>query len=102
MGAADSSGGVMGETVDASTATNWSAFHAIALAGFVGVLQSYVGEILDGHRWGSRRRSGWLAPSEVLDGLVGCGKKLRPERVAARPRFARIPAVQRQDIYETG
>jgi hypothetical protein len=42
--------------VDASIATNWSAFHAIALACFVGVLQSYVGEIRDGHRRGSPTR----------------------------------------------
>jgi iron complex transport system substrate-binding protein len=29
-----------------------------------------------------------------------CGKKFRPERVMARPGFDRIPAVQRQDMYE--
>jgi iron complex transport system substrate-binding protein len=29
-----------------------------------------------------------------------CGKKFRPERVAGRPGFARIPAVQHQDMYE--
>jgi iron complex transport system substrate-binding protein len=36
------------------------------------------------------------------DLIVGawCGKKFRPERVAARPGFARIPAVRRQDMYE--
>jgi iron complex transport system substrate-binding protein len=36
------------------------------------------------------------------DLIIGswCGKKLRPERVIARPGFAEIPAVQRQDIYE--
>ena len=36
------------------------------------------------------------------DLIVGswCGKKFRPERVAARPGFAQIPAVQRQDLYE--
>jgi iron complex transport system substrate-binding protein len=36
------------------------------------------------------------------DLIIGswCGKKFRPERVAARPGFARIPAVQRQDMYE--
>jgi len=36
------------------------------------------------------------------DLIIGswCGKKFRPERVAARPGFAQIPAVQRQDLYE--
>jgi iron complex transport system substrate-binding protein len=36
------------------------------------------------------------------DLIIGswCGKKFRPERVAARPGFARTPAVQRQDVYE--
>ena len=36
------------------------------------------------------------------DLIIGswCGKKFRPERVSARPRFDRIPAVQRQDMYE--
>jgi iron complex transport system substrate-binding protein len=36
------------------------------------------------------------------DLIIGswCGKKFRPERVAARPGFAHIPAVQRQDVYE--
>jgi iron complex transport system substrate-binding protein len=29
-----------------------------------------------------------------------CGKKFRPERVAARLGFAQIPAVQHQDLYE--
>ena len=29
-----------------------------------------------------------------------CGKKFRPERVAARPGFVLTPAVQRQDVYE--
>jgi iron complex transport system substrate-binding protein len=29
-----------------------------------------------------------------------CGKKFRSERVASRPGFARVPAVQRQDMYE--
>jgi hypothetical protein len=29
-----------------------------------------------------------------------CGKKFRPERVAARPGFAQIPAVKHQDLYE--
>jgi iron complex transport system substrate-binding protein len=28
------------------------------------------------------------------------GKKFRPERAASRPGFARVPAVQRQDVYE--
>src|SRR5215472_9948516 len=36
------------------------------------------------------------------DLIIGswCGKKFRPERVAARPGFDRIPAVQHQDMYE--
>jgi iron complex transport system substrate-binding protein len=36
------------------------------------------------------------------DLIIGswCGKKFRPERVMARAGFDRIPAVQRQDIYE--
>ena len=29
-----------------------------------------------------------------------CGKKFRPERVAARSGFAQTPAVQHQDVYE--
>jgi len=36
------------------------------------------------------------------DLIIGswCGKKFRPERVAARPGFARIRAVQQQDVHE--
>jgi iron complex transport system substrate-binding protein len=36
------------------------------------------------------------------DLIIGswCGKKFRPERVAGRPGFARIPAVQHQDMCE--
>jgi iron complex transport system substrate-binding protein len=36
------------------------------------------------------------------DLIIGswCGKKFRPERVAARDGFEKIPAVQRQDLYE--
>ena len=36
------------------------------------------------------------------DLIIGswCGKKFRPERVAERPGFDRIPAVQHQDVYE--
>jgi iron complex transport system substrate-binding protein len=36
------------------------------------------------------------------DLIIGswCGKKFQPERVAARPRFDQIPAVQHQDVYE--
>jgi iron complex transport system substrate-binding protein len=36
------------------------------------------------------------------DLIIGswCGKKFRPERVAARPGFEQIPAVQYQDLYE--
>ena len=36
------------------------------------------------------------------DLIIGswCGKKLRPERVMARPGFDRTPAVQHQDLYE--
>jgi iron complex transport system substrate-binding protein len=29
-----------------------------------------------------------------------CGKKFRPERVAARPGFAQTAAVEHQDLYE--
>jgi iron complex transport system substrate-binding protein len=47
-----------------------------------------------------------VTPEEVVarepDLIIGswCGKKFRPERVAARPGFAQIPAVQHQDLYE--
>jgi len=36
------------------------------------------------------------------DLIIGswCGKKFRPERVATRAGFVRIPAVQHQDLYE--
>src|SRR5271165_7101477 len=36
------------------------------------------------------------------DVIIGswCGKKFRPERVASRPGFAQILAVQHQDLYE--
>jgi iron complex transport system substrate-binding protein len=36
------------------------------------------------------------------DLIIGswCGKKFRPERVAARAGFDRVPAVQHQDLYE--
>ena len=36
------------------------------------------------------------------DLIIGswCGKRFRPERVASRPGFQQIPAVQRQDLYE--
>jgi iron complex transport system substrate-binding protein len=36
------------------------------------------------------------------DLIIGswCGKKFRPERVAARPGFDQTPAVQHQDVYE--
>ena len=36
------------------------------------------------------------------DLIIGswCGKKFRPERVAARPSFEQTPAVQHQDVYE--
>lgn len=36
------------------------------------------------------------------DIIIGswCGKKFRPERVAARPGFTSIPAVQSDDLYE--
>jgi iron complex transport system substrate-binding protein len=38
----------------------------------------------------------------AADLIIGswCGKRFRPERVAARPGFARVPPVQRQDMYE--
>jgi iron complex transport system substrate-binding protein len=47
-----------------------------------------------------------VTPEEVVarkpDLIIGswCGKKFRPERVAARPGFEKIPAVQHQDLYE--
>ena len=36
------------------------------------------------------------------DLIIGswCGKKFRPERIASRPGFAQIPAVQLRDMYE--
>ena len=36
------------------------------------------------------------------DLIIGswCGKKFRPERVAARPSFEQTPAAQHQDVYE--
>ena len=36
------------------------------------------------------------------DLIIGswCGKKFRPERVATRAGFDRIPAVQHQDLFE--
>ena len=36
------------------------------------------------------------------DLIIGswCGKKFRPERVATRAGFDRIPVVQHQDLYE--
>lgn len=45
-------------------------------------------------------------PGEVLaaqpDIIIGswCGKKFRPERVAARPGWHRLPAVQHQELHE--
>jgi iron complex transport system substrate-binding protein len=47
-----------------------------------------------------------VTAEEVIAGepdlIIGswCGKKFRPERVAARPGFEKIPAVQYQDLYE--
>ena len=47
-----------------------------------------------------------VAAEEVVarepDLIIGswCGKKFRPERVATRAGFDRIPAVQHQDLYE--
>jgi iron complex transport system substrate-binding protein len=47
-----------------------------------------------------------VATEEVVarepDLIIGswCGKKFRPERVATRAGFDRIPAVQHQDLYE--
>ena len=47
-----------------------------------------------------------VTPEEVVarepDLIIGswCGKKFRPERVAARFGFAQIPAVQHQHVYE--
>jgi len=39
-----------------------------------------------------------LAPDLIIGSW--CGKKFRPERVVARAGFDRIPAVQRQEMYE--
>jgi iron complex transport system substrate-binding protein len=47
-----------------------------------------------------------VTPDEVIernpDLIIGswCGKKFRPERVATRPGFAQLPAVQHRDVYE--
>jgi hypothetical protein len=47
-----------------------------------------------------------VTPAEVIarepDLIIGswCGKKFRPERVAARNGFDRIPAVEHDDLYE--
>jgi iron complex transport system substrate-binding protein len=47
-----------------------------------------------------------VAVEEVVarepDLIIGswCGKKFGPERVAVRPGFAQVPAVQHQDLYE--
>jgi iron complex transport system substrate-binding protein len=47
-----------------------------------------------------------VTPEEVVarepDLIIGswCGKKFRPERVAARPGFLRTPAVQHQHVHE--
>jgi iron complex transport system substrate-binding protein len=40
--------------------------------------------------------------AQRLDLIIGSwrGKKFRPERVMARPRFDRTPAAQRQDVDE--
>ena len=58
------------------------------------------------------RRNGGAAKDHVVtaeevvarepDLIIGswCGKKFRPERVASRPGFQKIPAVQHQDLYE--
>jgi iron complex transport system substrate-binding protein len=61
--------------------------------------------------FGDRRNRGAakdrvVAVEEVVarepDLIIGswCGKKFRPERVAARLGFEKIPAVQHQDLYE--
>jgi hypothetical protein len=63
--------------VAASTATNWLAFHAITLACLVGVLQSYVDEIPDGHRWGPPE-------GQVRTGLTAGGKWIRTSGSAMR------------------
>jgi iron complex transport system substrate-binding protein len=46
-----------------------------------------------------------VRPEEVVDRgpdlIIGswCGKKFRPERVASRPGFESIPAVQNRHVY---
>jgi iron complex transport system substrate-binding protein len=59
-------------------------------------------------RWGAQGavKDRIVTTEEVVerqpDVILGswCGKKFRPERVAARPGFAQIPAVQHQHVYE--
>ena len=55
-------------------------------------------------RWGAT--ASWPIPSEVVrrapDIIIGswCGKKFRPERVAARPGWDAIPAVRDGELHE--
>ena len=55
---------------------------------------------------GRSARERFVDPDEVVrrtpDIIIGswCGKKFRPEKVAARPGFAGIPAVQSGELHE--
>ena len=55
---------------------------------------------------GRSARERFVDPDEVIrrapDIIIGswCGKKFRPEKVAARPGFAAIPAVQKGELHE--
>ncbi len=55
---------------------------------------------------GRSARERFVEPTEVIrrapDIIIGswCGKKFRPEKVAARPGFAAVPAVQTGELHE--
>ena len=65
--------------------------------------RTVVGEA--GHGDQSAAKDRIVTPAEVIarepDLIIGswCGKKFRPERVAARNGFDRIPAVEHDDLY---
>jgi iron complex transport system substrate-binding protein len=60
------------------------------------VVEAAVGE------WAARVVTVEEVVAREPDLIIGswCGKKFRPERVATRAGFDRIPAVQHQDLYE--
>ena len=80
----------------------------ISAIGWVSELIEIVGgvDIFADRRNQSAAKDRIVTVEEVVerepDLIIGswCGKKFRPERVVARPGFDRIPAVQRQDMYE--